>query len=97
MVDFEVGYGIRREISTSKIRNRIAIMKNCVENGTRWFLISENPHSKGDHFSFVLFFTIETSFARPRTAAVRVAAIVIVKVVFIASFYFLIGNQTLPF
>lgn len=38
-------------ISMSKIRNRIAIKKNCKENGDRAFDLGSNPHSNGDIFS----------------------------------------------
>lgn len=38
-------------ISISKIRNRIAIKKNCNEKGKRDDDKGSNPHSKGDIFS----------------------------------------------
>lgn len=38
-------------ISMSKIKNKIAIMKNWMENGIRDDLWGSNPHSKGDIFS----------------------------------------------
>jgi hypothetical protein len=38
-------------ISTSKIRNIIAIRKNRIEKGIREEDFGSNPHSKGEHFS----------------------------------------------
>lgn len=48
-------------ISTSKIKNRTAIRKNCDENGIREDLFGSNPHSNGDLFSrsMVDFFLIK--------------------------------------
>lgn len=43
--------GIRRVISTSKIKKITAIKKNCKENGRRADLFGSNPHSKGLFFS----------------------------------------------
>lgn len=47
-------------ISTSKIKNKIAIRKNWIENGARADFLGSNPHSKGDIFSrsIVVFFEI---------------------------------------
>lgn len=38
-------------ISISKIKNKIAIKKNCKEKGVRAEDLGSNPHSKGDIFS----------------------------------------------
>ncbi len=48
------------EISTSKIKNKIAIKKNWKENGTPEGLKTEKPHSNSDHFSLfmIIFFCI---------------------------------------
>lgn len=43
--------GIKREISTSKIKKIIAIKKNCSEKGKRAEVFGSNPHSKGLLFS----------------------------------------------
>lgn len=43
--------GIRRVISTSKIKKIIAIRKKCNENERREDLFGSNPHSKGEAFS----------------------------------------------
>lgn len=44
-------------ISTSKIKNKIAIRKNWMENGKRADAFGSNPHSNGDIFSrFIIFF-----------------------------------------
>lgn len=37
--------------STSKIKNKRATRKNCVENGARNINLGLNPHSKGLFFS----------------------------------------------
>lgn len=41
----EEGKGIRSAISRSKIRNRMATMKNRNEKGSREDVIGSNPHS----------------------------------------------------
>lgn len=43
--------GIKRVISTSKIKKITAIKKKCNENGIREDLLGSNPHSNGDLFS----------------------------------------------
>jgi len=53
--DFSIGNASTREISTSKIKNRIATKKNWKENGEWVGFMVLNPHSKGTHFSFVGF------------------------------------------
>lgn len=49
------GYANNIEISISKIKNRIAIIKNWKENGRCLGFIVLNPHSNWDHFSFSEF------------------------------------------
>ena len=49
----EYGIGIKREISTSKIKKIRATRKKCIENGRREDLLGSNPHSKIDDFSRV--------------------------------------------
>lgn len=44
--------GSIKAISTSKIKKIIAIKKNLIEKGFRGELNGENPHSKGEVFSF---------------------------------------------
>jgi hypothetical protein len=43
--------GMRRAISTSKIKKIIAIRKKLMENGMRENLFGSNPHSNGEFFS----------------------------------------------
>lgn len=43
--------GIKRTISTSKIKKRTASRKNRIEKGTRAEKLGSNPHSKGEFFS----------------------------------------------
>lgn len=45
------GSGSNRAISKSNSRNKIAIRKNRIENGSRALLHGSNPHSYGDSFS----------------------------------------------
>jgi len=42
-------------ISKSKIKNKIEIMINWVENGNRFLLIELNPHSNSYAFCFLIF------------------------------------------
>ena len=47
---FDIGYGKSNEISMSKIKNKIMIRKNCIENeGITGFCVM-NPHSNVFHF-----------------------------------------------
>lgn len=46
-----IGIGRINAISTSKIKNMMAIKKNFRENGFREDELGSNPHSKGDIFS----------------------------------------------
>jgi hypothetical protein len=50
------GAGIIRAISTSKIKNRTANIKNFKENPLRAFFEGSNPHSKGEFFSLSFLF-----------------------------------------
>lgn len=47
------------EISTSKIKKIIVMMKNWRENGKREEVLGSNPHSKGEYFSRSVFFFFE--------------------------------------
>lgn len=47
---FDKGYGNNREISMSKIKKRIIIKKNCIENGLCGGFWGVKPHSKALHF-----------------------------------------------
>lgn len=55
--------GIRRVISTSKIRKITAIRKNCKEKGSRAEDLGSNPHSKGEFFSRSEWVFFEIRFA----------------------------------
>jgi hypothetical protein len=61
--------GIRRVISTSKIKKITAIKKNCRENGKRADDLGSNPHSKGEFFSRSEWVFLE----------IRVASIITIK------------------
>ena len=43
--------GMRRIISTSKIKKMTASRKNRIEKGARVWIEGSNPHSKGEFFS----------------------------------------------
>jgi hypothetical protein len=47
------------EISTSKIKKIIVIIKNCKEKGNRDDVLGSNPHSNGEYFSRSFFFFLE--------------------------------------
>lgn len=47
-VQFSMENGTKREISTSKIRNKRATKKNCKENGEILSILGFNPHSNVD-------------------------------------------------
>lgn len=54
-----IGYEVISIISTSKIKNRRATVKNCRENGVDGEFITVSPHSncvQGAFFCFVVFF-----------------------------------------
>lgn len=51
--------GKMKEISISKIRNRILIKKKWIENGDRADDEGSNPHSNGEVFSRFFFFFFE--------------------------------------
>lgn len=58
--------GIRRTISTSKIKKMIPIKKNCKENGRRALVLGSNPHSNGEFFSLSenVFFDVRLRIER---------------------------------
>ena len=69
-----IGSGRRIAISTSKIKKRMAIMKNRSENGIRDLEKGVKPHSKGEVFSRlkIVFF--------PRSLAVKMIASAIAEI-----------------
>jgi len=79
-------------ISTSKIRKRRAITKNCREKGIWDGFMRLNPHSNWDHFSFLFSSFLLTVMIR----TLRMRAIVMQvhqrMVIFIVPVFFLIGN-----
>ena len=50
------GAGIIKAISTSKIKNKTASIKNFKENPLRAVLAGSNPHSNGEFFSLSFMF-----------------------------------------
>jgi len=82
-----------REISRSKIRNRMAIIKKLVENGIFIVDFSLNPHSK---FTFVVLNTLLMfMFINIVMINIRfeIAIVVIIRLTVWINFYvFLIGN-----
>lgn len=68
--------GIRRIISTSKIKKIIAIKKNCRENGIRAFDLGSNPHSKGEFFSLS-----ENDFFDSKFKAIIIKKMIIIFIV----------------
>jgi len=74
------------EISTSKIRNRMATRKNWNENGKCEGFMLENPHSNCDHFSFlgVIFFC--AICVAPAKAVTRIVVTRMTVVIFIFFF-----------
>jgi len=85
LADFlSIGYDRTIEISTSKIRNKMATKKNWKENGRWEGFILENPHSNWDHFSFlgvIFFFTICVAPANIPTK-IRVTMMMVVIFIF---------------
>lgn len=59
---FSIGKETNIEISTSKIRNITATMKNLKENGIRDCIKGWNPHSNGELNSCVCFFLEDMNF-----------------------------------
>ena len=87
-------YGNKIDTSTSKIRNKMAMRKNCMEKdecGLSWFM---RPHSNGDHLSFVGSDSNETSFVIVNNSVVSRSEVITVEVNFIFLFFLLIGNQS---
>lgn len=69
----EIIIGKINAISTSKIKKMIAIKKNRIEKGFRDEFNGENPHSKGEIFSFsVIFFFL-------RRDEILITIVVIIK------------------
>jgi len=81
-----MGYDRTIEISTSKIKNRIATKKNWNENGRCDGFMLEKPHSNCDHFSFlgeIFFCAIWVAAAK---AATRASTMIMIDSTFIFFF-----------
>lgn len=52
-----------RVISISKIKNIMAVKKNCNENVIRALVLGVNPHSNGEFISRFINFFLEISIA----------------------------------
>ena len=78
----------------SKIRNRVAIKKKCVENGFRADDIGENPHSKGEFFSRLFCVFFDNIVVSKKTALIIFTIInVVIKILIILlNFNLLIGS-----
>lgn len=75
-------------ISISKIKNKIAIIKKWIENGSRLLDMGLNPHSKGDDFclsiiDFFLIVIINVDIAVSSTIIIIAWIIVIIIVYFL--------------
>ena len=83
------------EISMSKIKNRIPIMKKCDENGFRADDKRENPHSNGVFFSRLIFVFLEIRMVKQNTIMIIFTKIIVVHAIFITllKFNLLIGSQ----
>jgi hypothetical protein len=65
-----IGNGMSTAISMSKIRNRTATTKNCIEKGTRIVELLRNPHSNAlflDVSVFLLFIIVFAIAANARS------------------------------
>lgn len=86
------------EISTSKIKKIIVIIKNWRENGNREEVFGSNPHSKGEYFSrsFFFFFEINIEIKIKMQEIEKIINIIVIKriITYIIFFKinFLIGN-----
>ena len=73
------GRGSIMAISTSKIRKIIAIIKKCIEKGTRALDLGSNPHSKDeDLFSCGFFFCIRVRLIVANKIEISKASIIII-------------------
>jgi len=80
---FDIGYGNRREISMSKIKNKIIIRKNCIENEGITGVCVIKPHSKVFHFCNVISVTkvinlINSSMTLSNRMAIEMNAIIVI-------------------
>lgn len=89
--------GSRRVISTSKIRNTIAIRKKRSEKGSRADPLGSNPHSNGEFFSRSLMVFLEIKEERTMIAidrmSVRDMSAVIIRIASPVITVFLVGSQ----
>lgn len=89
--------GMRRVISTSKIKKITAIKKNCNENGNRADDFGSNPHSKGELFSRSINVFFERILARSIMIIVIqkiiMAIIKLVNIIYTNYLDLLIGSQ----
>lgn len=65
-----IGNGIRTAISMSKIKNKTATTKNCIEKGTRIVELLRNPHSNALFLDFSVFLLAVIVFAITARAAI---------------------------
>jgi len=63
------GNGVRMAISTSKIRNKTATVKNWVENGTRMVEVLTMPHSNGLFLVLLVFVRLVKIFDMVNSAS----------------------------
>jgi hypothetical protein len=77
------GKGVKIEISMSKIKNRIATMKNCVENGMLLEGPLLKPHSKQLRLHFLWEIFLDTKNNKMSSTEDIITAIKIVNLVFI--------------
>lgn len=80
--------GIIIEISMSKIKNIIAIIKKWVENGVRADENDENPHSNGEFFSRLIFAFFDRVDVINNIIIKIITKIIAVNVIFIISLKF---------
>lgn len=85
------------EISTSKIKKIIVIIKNWIEKDSRVRDLGSNPHSKGDIFSWskLLFFEIINEIKIIKLVIIKINIIIFLinKIIYIKFLLnFLIGN-----
>lgn len=80
--------GIIIEISISKIKNIIAIIKKWVEKGVRADENDENPHSKGEFFSRLKVVFFDNIDVKNNMMVKIITKIIAVNVIFIISLKF---------
>ena len=78
------GKGKIREISMSKIKNKMPTMKNCVENGKCCPDRLVNPHSNADAFAGRSFIFIDMTFDKASISSGIPIAKIAAAVIFIA-------------